>query len=324
MIVCDPLPDEPFLCHALRNQLATGLDTHIQLFKQLRLQAKVATRRGPGRCAPTGETWVELLAKHCGLDPFDYAMDHTSFPLLLYGHVSALEGGRAKALARLDLQGPDSPRCDLLFCPACVEEDTQDYGFAYYRRKHQFLGSIRCSTHDVGLRSVARERMRVTTLPHVVTISGGVPQPANSNNVREISRYQTLSEYVLDGGVRIDQWAACSSLTERIRARWGHVRAEDLWDKAVDRFGEGWMLSLHQNSSAPGVGAGLTMRSFYLVTGLTAGSVQLDGLLIAALLACDDPREAFGCLVGDADQGEATVEAVEHGVQRHDEELEAA
>ncbi len=324
MIVCDPLPDEPFLSHALRNQLATGLDSHIQLFKQLRIRAKVAKRSRPGRCAPIGESWVELLARHCGIDPFHYAVDHTTFPLQLPGYVGTLEADRNRALAKLDLYGADSPRRALLFCPACVEKDTQDYGFAYYRRKHQFLGSIRCSIHDVGLRAVARERMRVLSLPHMVNSPDGVPQPLKSDNMREISRYQTLCEYMLADGFRIDRWSACSSLTERIRTRWGHVQAEDLWDKAVDQFGEDWMLSLHQNSSAPGVGAGLTMRSFYLVTGLTAGSAQLDGLLIAALLAFDDPREAFGCLVGDADRGEAAVEAVEHGVQRHDEELEAA
>jgi len=59
--------------------------------------------------------------------------------------------------------GPASTR-EYLFCPQCVREDLDVFGYSYWRRIHQFGSVFACAIHRKGLRTVKSPRLG---LPHM-------------------------------------------------------------------------------------------------------------------------------------------------------------
>lgn len=300
MIICDPLGDEIALSHALRLQRINGLAHHGALFKLLRSRFSIAVRPSGGGYSPPDGTRTELLARLVGLDLRRYVVGHSFVPFNL-GTSCNVSG--ALSASELDVSGCRTPRRDLIFCRACVQEDLDSRGFSFWRRRHQFLGALRCRLHQCPLWRVQRARHHVTSLPSECLDACVPVDQATQHHAAAIDEYQELCERMLASDLTLSASGAIDALFAASQRVGSGLAADDWWTLALERFGESWLLNLH-SEAATTAGEQYLLPTFSLLTGTLPGFLQPDALAIAALTLTGDVDSAYQAIAGQLTAGQ--------------------
>lgn len=295
MITCDPLDDEIALSHALRLLRVNGLAHHGALFALLRGRFSVGVRPGGGGYSLPGGTRTELLARLVDFDLKRYVVGHT---FISFNLGSSCNDEGALSMTEVDVWGCRTPRRHLMLCRTCVQEDLKSpRGFSYWRRKHQFIGALRCRAHRCPLWRVQRARHHVTSLPEECLDACAPVDQAAPHYAAAIDGYQALCERMLASNLTLLPSVAMGTLFEAGQRVQPGLTGEDWWGLALDRFGESWLLGLYAQVAASARERYL-QPTFDLLTGRTLGSLQPDALAMAALALTRDVDTAYQVIAG--------------------------
>jgi hypothetical protein len=154
MIHVVPMTDELAAGHQGRIQLVNGCPDERDL---TRLIEGAVAERG---LDPIGMPRLTQLAVISDMDGGDYVRKHSMVP----GYrVAAKEGndddhGTYKRGHDSTRPGMPSKGIRASCCPQCIAEDLQQFGFSWYRRRHQLVGVDWCITHGCRLSVVDAPR----------------------------------------------------------------------------------------------------------------------------------------------------------------------
>ncbi|GKW54753.1 hypothetical protein NCCP2140_38060 [Pseudoalteromonas sp. NCCP-2140] len=106
---------------------------------------------------------VELLDNHTCLNYFKPYLGQTKYELvkqaLLTGDVEFVQKWLGITSNRVKESG------SLYYCPECVNDDLEQYGVAYWHRKHQLYGLVTCPVHAKELLKIQVTRREVSLPP---------------------------------------------------------------------------------------------------------------------------------------------------------------
>lgn len=146
----------------------------------------------------------EIALSESNLSTLDFLCNHTHFAYrhiidshLNQKHRYLTKGLRLKnRINQLNLRTPSPLLC---YCPQCIQEDIDLLGISYWRREHQFLGSVICTRHMCELRYITNKYRIIVPPP----FSDHTARCFDSKIIKEalqspmIIRYHQLSKLLM-------------------------------------------------------------------------------------------------------------------------------
>lgn len=205
------LPDEFAAAFMGRIGVLNGLKSPGRVQELLHQQA--AATKEKNRHPPVVLTLAKLAVK----DSSDFVRNHTLVPFYSFIRDSGKchPYGQPGGLGMLYQHGVRSEQFGPYQCSACIEEDLQLRGFAYWRRSHQVPGITHCMKHLTQL--VSNNEATFGQLPRVLE------RPSNGTNKNFhveaiLVKYAEISAGLLDISSPLPRMHVTRALADRARA----------------------------------------------------------------------------------------------------------
>lgn len=171
---------------------------------------------------PDSQSFLRNAATALSMSPIDLAARHTLIPFLDATVPIAV------AVERSSANQDNTYRQGFLFrvhgkraayCPRCVADDVDAFGFSYWRRSHQLPGAIQCPHHATPLFG-AMTVDAFEQCPHMLTESKLLhpPELFDENSSAITDRFNKLANAILVRAPQIGRVKASSILGKRVRA----------------------------------------------------------------------------------------------------------
>ncbi|MEW8143406.1 MAG: TniQ family protein [Candidatus Thiodiazotropha endolucinida] len=210
-----------------------------KLLKQLELQA----------FGEISATPMQALASLVGIEPKQYARDHTLLPFHSLAFNSEAGACHGKWTDKhFQRYGMFANNPDVVLCKKCITEDEQAHGFSFWHREHQALGLRTCPHHDVALFHVPGNE--TLFLSPKAVLSQAIRYKIDLSSVIEletITRYQDMVTLMLSEGSPesfIGLRDLIASRTKSIARAPGIGRIRLISDIVFESFPRQWLLSV--------------------------------------------------------------------------------
>lgn len=229
-----PLPDEFITGHAGRIFILNKIPRTQRSLSHLR----VFTEQAPGM------NYLEILAKLSLITTEQYAYSHTLAPFYLAVHSKRAVSWKSAPPSRHQLMifASKGATKSTRFCPDCVKEDKDFWGYSYWRRSHQLPGVTWCSKHQCTL-YLAAESAPLLHLPENLLAKG---TSYNSTECEVAKRYGVICADFLQRDVSVSTRTMTQLLQEQaerkqVRSRKGLIKSLHLDDIARLKCDPAWL-----------------------------------------------------------------------------------
>lgn len=160
-IIVEPMPDELYLSHEYRQQVAIGAKNRKEHYGVLlrKYGASITPRRRLNA--------MELLAASCGITHQSYAAKHTMLPALRVTENELSDSATAKMgwLSQTFHHAATLPSVEPRICPTCIEQDCKRNHFSWFHRIHHLSAISVCPEHGSVLWRILSDKP-FNRLPH--------------------------------------------------------------------------------------------------------------------------------------------------------------
>ncbi|HCV05734.1 MAG TPA: hypothetical protein DG048_24150 [Pseudoalteromonas sp.] len=205
-------PDETIYSYAARLHVYWAEKNHRKTAKRLFGKAPINIDQR----LPLG---IEHIARATG-NEIDTLLQHHTFYPLFSGFVScpialkeAMLSNSGKNLANASsvAQAGIAPLGGSRYCPLCIDQDTLQYGIAYWHLSHQLQGVTCCTTHDVELVQVEQCTRKFELPPQQDESNGVIASQEALRLARLLLRFNSDFEFNIPD-CREDYWGGPSEL----------------------------------------------------------------------------------------------------------------